>query len=217
MRRFSQIVFTYKILEMDLCLGSSHVITPREIDQFDLWAWSQYPRLVSRFIYLWSNHKTLIGPCKMTNNNCSSCFTIDGHQKARRRVCRSKQVDYMSSDFTKPLVIGCWRTPIRGSLYCDLHQRSQTLPKTSSGRQKSAYGCKLRGKGNWRQQKGVFFGATNCNTNKARSESYVNKCSRSFGLLAMVTNCKIVISYAEIFRSETLREIIQLMINTIRS
>jgi len=69
----------------------------------------------------------------------------------------------------------------------------------------------------WRRAKNVFFGATNCNTNKSRSASYINKCSRSFGLLAMVTNCKIIISYAEIFRSETLREIVQLILNTIRS
>ncbi|CAF3967308.1 unnamed protein product, partial [Rotaria sordida] len=65
MRRFSQIIFTYKIMEMDICLGSTNVATPREIDQFDLWAWSQYPRLILRFIYLWSNHKTLIGPCNI--------------------------------------------------------------------------------------------------------------------------------------------------------
>lgn len=42
----------------------------------------------------------------MANNNCSSCFTINGHQKARRRVCRTKQVDYKSSDFSEPLVVG---------------------------------------------------------------------------------------------------------------
>lgn len=220
-RRFSQIVYTYKIIEMDLCLGSIDVTIPREIDQFDSWAWSEYPRLVSRFIYLWSNHKTLIGPCKMTNNNCSSCFTIDGHQKARRRVCRLKQVDYKSSDFTEPLVVGCWKTPIRYSLYCEDHQHSQSSIQaptaTSRSRKHKTHRRKLKRKSNWHPKKNTFFGATNCNTNKARSDSYVNKCSRSFGLLAMVTNCKIIISYAEIFRSETLREIVQLILNTIRS
>ncbi|CAF1401834.1 unnamed protein product [Adineta steineri] len=74
---------------MDFCLGGSIVTIPKEINQLNLWVWSQYPRLLSRFIYLWSNHKTLIDHCKTPNNNCSSCFTIDGHQKARRRVCRN--------------------------------------------------------------------------------------------------------------------------------
>jgi hypothetical protein len=221
MRRFSQIVYTYKIIEMDLCLGSTEVILPKEIDEFNSWAWSEYPRLLSRFIYLWSNHKTLIGPCKMANNNCSSCFTVDGHQKARRRICRTKQVDYMSADFTEPLVIGCWRTPIRHSLYCEIHKNSQsaatTSKATSTAKRHNLRPRNVKQKGNWQPKKNIFFGATNCNTNKARSESYVNKCSRSFGLLAMVTNCKIIISYAEIFRSETLREIIQLILNTIRS
>ncbi|CAF4666218.1 unnamed protein product [Rotaria sp. Silwood2] len=216
MRRFSQIVFTFKIIEMDLCLGSTVVTTPREIDQFDMWAWSQYPRLMSRFIYLWSNHKTLIGPCNIGNNKCLSCFTIDGHQKARRRICRTKQVDYQSSDFTEPLVIGCWRTPIRHSLYCEIHQDYQKLDETNKTNRKGIRTYKLRNSRQWKRQKTIFFGATNCNTNKAKSASYVNKCSRSFGLLAMVTNCKIVLSFSEIFRSETLREIVQLIINTIR-
>lgn len=217
MRRFSQIVFTYKIIEMDFCLGSTDVITPKEIEQFDLWAWHQYPRLMSRFIYLWSNHKRLIGPCNIINNNCSSCFTIDGHQKARRRVCRTKEVDFMSSDFTEPLVIGCWRTPIRHSLHCEVHQDDGKVVRPSMKNKKKNRSYKLRNSRQWKKQKNIFFGATNCNTKKARSESYINKCSRSFGILAMVTNCKIIVSHAEIFRSETLREIVQLLINTIRS
>lgn len=221
MRRFAQMVYIFKIIEMNFCLGSVTVVIPKEIDQFDSWAWSEYPHLLSRFIYLWSNHKTLIGPCKTLNNNCSSCFTIDGHQKARRRVCRTKQVDYMSGDFTEPLVIGCWRTPIRHSLYCEIHQNSQALNKTptitSKIKKHSARHRKLKGQRNWHPRKDIFFGATNCNTNKSRSDSYINKCSRSFGLLAMVSNCKVILSYAEIFRSETLREIIQLLLNTIRS
>ncbi|CAF4718727.1 unnamed protein product, partial [Rotaria magnacalcarata] len=60
------------------------------------------------------------------------------------------------------------------------------------------------------------FGATNCRTIKQRSESYIKRCSRSFGVLAGVTNCKIVITFSEIFRSETLREIISLLCSTIR-
>jgi len=221
MRRFAQMVYIFKPVEMNFCLGSVTVIIPKEIDQFDLWAWHQYPRLLSTFIYLWSNDKTLIGPCKTANNNCSSCFTIDGHHKARRRICRTKQVDYMSGDFTEPLVIGCWRTPMRHSLYCEIHQNSRYAYEASKGtptnKRHNTRHRKLKRQRNWRSKKNIFFGATNCNTNKSKPESYINKCSRSFGLLAIVSNCKIIISYAEIFRSETLREIIQLLLNTTRS
>ncbi|CAF3787238.1 unnamed protein product, partial [Rotaria magnacalcarata] len=185
MRRFSQLVFTYKIIEMDLCLGGTNVATPKDIDEFDLWAWSEYPRLLSRFIYLWSNHRTLIGACNIPGDKCSSCFTIDGHQKARRRVCRSKQVNFKSSDFSEPLVIGCWKTPIRNSLYCELHQNDEKLTKAPRTNQKHTHAMKLRNSRQWQRQKNIFFGATNCSTTKARSESYINKCSRSFGLLAM--------------------------------
>lgn len=37
---------------MDHCLDSINVMIPKEIDQFDSWAWSEYPRLLLRFIYL---------------------------------------------------------------------------------------------------------------------------------------------------------------------
>ncbi|CAF3306031.1 unnamed protein product [Rotaria socialis] len=68
--------------------------------------------------------------------------------------------------------------------------------------------------GRYRQQ---GFGATNCRTIKQCSESYIKRCNRSFGILAGVTNCKIVITFSEIFRSETLREIISLLCSTIRA
>jgi len=52
MRRFSQILYTYKILEMDLCLGSTNVSTPKEIDQFDAWRGLSIPVLYrDLFIY----------------------------------------------------------------------------------------------------------------------------------------------------------------------
>ncbi|CAF1513157.1 unnamed protein product, partial [Adineta steineri] len=148
--------------------GGSIVTIPKEIDQFNLWAWSQYPRLLSRFIYLWSNHKTLIGP-------------------SRWRICRTKYVDYLSSDFTKPLVIGCWRTPIRHSIHCEIHQNSRFSTEVTA-----------------------------VTSAMKRYKLRKRKLKRSFALLAMVSNCKIIVSYAEIFRSETLREIVQLLLNTIR-
>ena len=71
-------------------------------------------------------------PCETANTNCSSCYTIDGHQKARRRVYHTKQVDYKSDDFTEPLIIGCWKTLVRHSLYCEEDQTSYATPQVVS-------------------------------------------------------------------------------------
>jgi hypothetical protein len=217
-KRLAQIVYIFKVVEIDLCLGSKQVKVPQLLKHFDQWAWNQYGRLFSRFIYAWTNHRTLIGPC---SDNCTKSFTVDGHQKSRRRVCRSKEVNVVSPDFVDPLVVGCCRTPIPHSHYCQIHQE-QNSDNDETRIKKSISLSSVRQQRNktrhvYKKSKAQFFGATNCNTSKSHSEQYIRRCSRSFGLLAMVTNCKIVTSFSEIFRTETLREIIQLLINTIRS
>ncbi|CAF1049578.1 unnamed protein product [Rotaria magnacalcarata] len=58
--------------------------------------------------------------------------------------------------------------------------------------------------------------ATSCRTLKARSDEYTKACTRSFGLIAIVTNCRIITSFSELYRLETLKEIINLFAVTIR-
>ncbi|CAF2670037.1 unnamed protein product [Rotaria sp. Silwood2] len=204
----------YKIVEYDLSIGSPVVSIPCSAVAFDEWLWNGFPRFLSSFIYLWTNHKTLIGAC---SSSCTQCIIIDGHQKCRRRICRAKHVHLSTEEFTS-LKVGCCRTPVLGSNFCHLHQylenkndSTPTSPKQRSNKSRMMIQKNIRRK--YRQR---GFGATNCRTMKERSNRYVERCSRSFGILAVVTNCKIIVSYAEIFRSETLREIISLMCSTIR-
>ncbi|CAM4837341.1 unnamed protein product [Rotaria magnacalcarata] len=214
-KRLAMAFIKYKLVEFDLCIGSSSVSIPSSAREFDIWMWDQYPRLLSSFMYLWSNHKTLIKSC---GSNCSQCIVIDGHQKCRRRVCRAKNVQVSTEEF-ESLTVGCCRTPSLGSRFCELHQvlDEKNVTAESLTKQKPNKKQKMMKKiimGRYRQH---GFGATNCRTIKQRSESYIKRCSRSFGILAGVTNCKIVITFSEIFRSETLREIISLLCSTIRA
>jgi hypothetical protein len=213
-KKLAMVFIKYKIIEFDLSIGSLLVSTPSSACEFDEWIWNQFPRLLSSFVYLWSNHKTLIGPCA---SNCSQCIVIDGHQKCRRRICRAKHVQVSTEEFTS-LTIGCCRTPRLGSHFCDLHQNlhDENETTTSMTKQKRNSKRKMMQKITWRKYRQRGFGATNCRTIKERSEAYIHRCSRSFGILAAVTNCKIVVTFSEIFRSETLREIISLLCSTIR-
>ncbi|CAF4025283.1 unnamed protein product [Adineta steineri] len=213
-KKLAMAFMKFKIIQFDLSLGSIIVSIPSSACQFDEWIWNEFPRLLTSFVYLWSNHKNLIGPCA---SNCSQCIVIDGHQKCRRRICRAKNVQVSTEEFNS-LTVGCCRTPRIGSLFCDLHQHLQdtsdtslTLSKKKKNKMRKSIPKLMRKK---YQQHG--FGATNCRTLKQKSQSYVERCNRSFGILAAVTNCKIVITYSEIFRSETLREIISLLCSTIR-
>ncbi|CAF4475559.1 unnamed protein product, partial [Rotaria magnacalcarata] len=90
----------YKLIEFDLCIGSSSVSIPSSAREFDIWMWDQYPRLLSSFV---------------------QCIVIDGHQKYRRRVCRAKNVQVSTEEF-ESLTIGCCRTPSFGSRFRELHQ-----------------------------------------------------------------------------------------------
>ncbi len=213
-KKLAMAFIKFKIIEFDLSIGSSVVPTPSSACQFDEWMWNQFPRLLSSFVYLWSNHKTLIGPCA---SNCSQCIVIDGHQKCRRRICRAKHVQVSTEELTS-LTVGCCRTPRLRSHFCDLHQNldeknntTTTLTKQQPNKTRKIIQKMVR-----RKNRQSGFDATNCRTIKERSNKYIERCSRSFGILAAVTNCKIVVTYSEIFRSETLREIISLLCSTIR-
>ncbi|CAF2062703.1 unnamed protein product [Rotaria magnacalcarata] len=186
----------YKLVEFDLCIGSSSVSIPSSAREFDIWMWDQYPRLLSSFV---------------------QCIVIDGHQKYRRRVCRAKNVQVSTEEF-ESLTIGCCRTPSFGSRFRELHQvldekNVTTEPLAKQQQNKKQKMMKKIIMGRYRQHE---FGATICRTIKQRSESYIKRCNRPFDILAGVTNYKIVITFSEIFRSENLREIISLLCSTIR-
>ncbi|CAF3538259.1 unnamed protein product [Rotaria sp. Silwood1] len=127
-RLLSNIIHAYLIIQLDLSMGYACVSTPCSLKDFSQWAWEQFPRLLTCFIYLWTNHRTLIGSC---GEHCSKCLIVDGHQKVRRRICAFKDVKVETEEI-KELVIGCCRTPLRRSRFCQLHNQetmASAIPK----------------------------------------------------------------------------------------
>ncbi|CAF5161502.1 unnamed protein product, partial [Rotaria magnacalcarata] len=118
------------------------------------------------------------------------------------------------------LMIGCCRSPLPKSRYCELRQDCQVESGTSNSvsnqcraRLKKAG---LRNGKIWKKPREDGFGAAGCRTRKSKSDAYIQRCARSFGVISCVTNCRVIISFGEIFRSETLREILHLLFSTIR-
>lgn len=215
-RLLMNVIQSYLLVQFDLSMGNAFVSAPSHLKDFDMWAWQQFPRLISYFIYLWTNHSTLIGPC---GSHCSRCLVVDGHQKCRRRICAHKDVTVDTVEM-KNLVIGCCRTPATSSRFCDKHRRMSSTEdrsvKTNTNRQPVSktlhrYHSKKLNRVDDR------LNLTSCRTQKARSDDYIKKCTRSFGLIALVFNCRIITSFSELFRSETIREIINLFSTSIRS
>ena len=58
---------------------------------------------------------------------------------------------------------------------------------------------------------------TSCKTLKRKVNAYVRKCTRSFGLIAQVFNCRVITAFVEIYRSETIKQILDMIFTAIRS
>ncbi|CAF3514472.1 unnamed protein product [Rotaria socialis] len=117
------------------------------------------------------------------------------------------------------MLVGCCRTPVRYSQYCELHlnenkEAADCIKKVPGRKVFNHSGFSLFKTRSRKKQRS--FGATSCRTVKARSDAYIRKCARSFGVIAAVTNCGVVTTFGEIFRTETLKEILQLLTNSIK-
>ncbi|CAF3562642.1 unnamed protein product [Rotaria socialis] len=216
----SSIFYRYLYIQTYISMGIKSVCAPANMGDYDLWAWKEFPRLLSCFTYLWMNHDQIVGPC---NDQCSKCIVVDGHKKCRRRICGFKDVR-IDTEEIKQIVIGCCRTPGSNSRYCDAHidvvcennmveEKNVIAPKRSLRVKQQA----VKGRKKGRKKKEIDkLNAIGCGTTKQRSDNYVTKCNRSFGLIALVYNCKIITCFSELYRSETLKEIINLFCGCIK-
>lgn len=215
-RILTNIIHAFLVIQLDICFGNFNVSTPSRLQDFNDWAWHQFPRLLSYFIYLWVNHRSIIGSC---GEHCSKCLVVDGHQKARRRICAFKDVK-VNTEEIKNIIIGCCRTPLISSRYCENHntrEGSKMLHKPEVLSQKKRIAKRIFRKYFDKSYKNDdHLNATGCRTLKACSSAYLKRCNRSFGLIALVFNCRIITSFSELYRSETLREIINLFAITYR-
>ncbi|CAF4345957.1 unnamed protein product [Rotaria magnacalcarata] len=215
-QQYRRAIGSITVLEFQLTMGCPAVIIPMSMGEFDQWSWGNYPKMLSWFIYIWSRHKDIVGSC---GSSCSKAIIMDGHQKCRRRVCRYKNLTVATNEFDE-LMIGCCRSPLPRSCYCELYQDCQVESGTSNSvsnqccvRLKKAG---LRNGKIWKKPREDGFGATGCRTRKSKSDAYIQRCARSFGVISCVPNCRVIVSLGEIFRSETLREILHLLFSTIR-
>ena len=126
--RLSLAFMTYWLIQFDLSIGKSLVVVPHCVRDFDRWAWDTFPDRLTHFVYLWSHHASLMGTC---GPDCSRCIIMNGHQKCRQRVCRAKQIEVNTEEFSA-LKIGCCRTLIRHSHYCEIHKGENSPNRTSA-------------------------------------------------------------------------------------
>jgi hypothetical protein len=116
-RVLANIIHAFLVIQIHISVGHMNVSTPSKITDFNEWAWHQFPRLLSCFIYFWTNHNSIIGPC---GDHGSKCLVIDGHKKCRRRICAFKDAKVNTEEMSN-ISIGCCRTPVVSSRYCKLH------------------------------------------------------------------------------------------------
>ncbi|CAM4831875.1 unnamed protein product [Rotaria magnacalcarata] len=76
-RLLRNILHAYLIIQFDLSMGNASVSTPDSLEHFSQWGWEQFPRLLTCFIYLWTNHRTLIGSC-VAGQLAPTCVYDDG-------------------------------------------------------------------------------------------------------------------------------------------
>jgi hypothetical protein len=62
-KRLAQALFMYKVIQFHLTMGCPSIKISMPLRDFDKSSWENYPKMLSWFIYLWSSHKEIIGPC----------------------------------------------------------------------------------------------------------------------------------------------------------
>lgn len=215
-RSLGNVIQCFLVLQLELNFGAEQIFAPCHTKYFRRWAWERFPKLLSCFIYLWTNHQSIVGSC---GEHCSKCLIVDGHQKCRRRICAFKDVKVDTAEI-HDLKIGCCRTPVKSSRFCELHQPIQSQENSDTGAPTTSSKAVDKKEFKYYHNRSVTknhrLSATGCRTLKAKSDDYVKGCARSFGIIAIVSNCRIITSFSELYRSETLREIINLFGTTIR-
>lgn len=213
-RRLEESFLVYQLVQFDLFMGQEVVSIPHYFVDLNTHIFDQFPRRYTVFVYFWSNHKSFVGPCP---NQCSEAAVMDGHVKSRRRICSYKDLTVSTSEYDK-IVKGCHMTPEYGRKHCADHAFAEIdetkVPDTSTRstvNEKEVFTRKhLRQTSEYEQR-------TSCKTLKRKATAYVRKCTRSFGLIAQVFNCRVITAFSEIYRSETIKQILDVIFTAIRS
>lgn len=170
------------------------------------------------FIKFWLNHSEY-KPCVL---NCTRALIVDGNQKLRRRICLDKTKTITTAEMSS-ITIGCDQTPLFGSLYCEFHlpKEQQILLDENDLDNNNDYNLQSQTKStsNTRNLRSktilIEHESVTCCTLKQRSNTYIDKCLRSFGFIVYATNCSVIVAFTEIFRSETIKEILNGLISIV--
>ncbi|CAF4224174.1 unnamed protein product, partial [Rotaria magnacalcarata] len=154
---------------------------------------------------------------------CSHALVVDGNQKLRRRICFDKSNTIATAEISA-ITVGCDQTPLYGSLYCAIHSRPESTEsfndennESSKQTPRSATSNTLKINEKHLRTKTILIQheSTSCSTLKKMPNEYVDKCLRSFGVIVYVTNCNVVVAFTEIFRSETIKEILNGLVSIV--
>ncbi|XP_062599962.1 uncharacterized protein LOC134261552, partial [Saccostrea cucullata] len=104
--------------------------------------------------------------CK--HEECCKAIVRDGHMKGTRSVCAATDVRTTESEELGSISMGCWKMPVKGSLFCAAHKNAKKPEKneaTARGQTEDYSECKtLKEKGHLQKYKsaGVCASFYNC-------------------------------------------------------
>ncbi|CAF1154762.1 unnamed protein product [Adineta ricciae] len=220
-RIFSQVWMIYQVINFAFFMGYEQISLPITMDrqQNDSFFYSIYDSLYTLFVRFWLNHSEH-KPCSL---NCSRALVVDGNQKLRRRICLDKSKTISTAEMSS-INIGCDKTPVYKSLYCSEHlPQSQSrrnindrhLTKNQIHATKAKNKLKIHKKHLRSERNFIQHELISCSTLKEMPNQYIDKCVRSFGIIVYVTNCNVTVAFNEIFRSETIKEILNGLISIV--
>ncbi|CAF1671116.1 unnamed protein product, partial [Adineta ricciae] len=201
-RIFSQIWITYQVITLAFFMGYDQITLPSTMDRQDndSFFYSIFQPLYPLFVKFWLNHAEY-KPCSLY---CSRALVVDAE---------------ISS-----INVGCDQTPLYKSMYCKEHSPKEVprlLPNYKHPANNPILTSKAKAKSRMNktnqhsQTVVVEHEAISCSTLKEKPKAYVDKCMRSFGVIVYTTNCNVTVAFNEIFRSETIKEILNGLISIV--
>ncbi|CAF3392402.1 unnamed protein product, partial [Rotaria sp. Silwood2] len=200
---FYRYVISFALIHYYFWMGYEKVIFPKNVkgDQLENFFYQSHENVKQCFIRFWGRHNVFL-PCE---NNCSKLVNADGNWKFGRRICMDKSKIRSTPEFDSVL-IGCDKTPKPGKDYCDEHDDRRD---TEVINEEEDDDIDLEGFIRLRNGKQIMrYQSLTCNTKKNLPMKYASVCHRSFGITVYFTNCGVCLAINEIYRSETIKEIL---------
>ncbi|CAF1464128.1 unnamed protein product [Rotaria sordida] len=199
---FYRFVISFALIHYYFWMGHEQVAFPKNVkgDRLETFFYESHESVKQCFIRFWDRH-SMFASC---GNNCSKLINADGNWKFGRHSCMDKTKTRTTAEFDS-VIIGCDKSPKPGEDYCDEHKHRHDIPIENDDEEDvdNESFIKLR---NGKQV--IRYQSLTCNTTKSFPMKYVSVCHRSFGIIVYFTNCGVCLAINEIYRSETVKEIL---------